>query len=293
MNDDAWRELEDMGGNLIRISQRAARHVVAMPEGADLVSRMIQVIGLLSSLLVDGRCALAAHETDELRELINVKSDFLRMTTHELRRPLGLLRGHLSLIAGGTYGEVPEKMMPGLRTAEANAVEMETLLEGLSSIARLEDRGAALRRQPTRLGHLVGDAVETIGPEAGAREIRIQQQLPEPDILANVDRDLVRIAMVNLIGNAAKYSPERSTVRVVVVPFDSELTVAVSDEGPGIEPAEAERIFEQWHRAPRETAPGMGLGLYIVRQIMTLHGGRVTVESTPGHGSTFTAVIPR
>ena len=69
--------------------------------------------------------------------------------------------------------------------------------------------------------------------------------------------------------------------------------MAVSDEGPGIEPAEAERIFEQWYRAPRETVPGMGLGLYIVRKIMTLHGGRVTLESTPGQGSTFTAVIPR
>jgi two-component system OmpR family sensor kinase len=98
---------------------------------------------------------------------------------------------------------------------------------------------------------------------------------------------------VNLLGNAAKYSPERSTVRVVVSPVEADLAVAVSDEGPGIEPAEAERIFDQWHRAPTETAPGMGLGLYIVRQIIALHGGRVTVASTPGCGSTFTAVIPR
>ncbi|HEX6510477.1 MAG TPA: HAMP domain-containing sensor histidine kinase [Chloroflexota bacterium] len=293
VNDDPWRELEEMAGNLIRLSERAGRQVVSMPEGGDLVSRLVQVIGLLGSLLIDGRSALARHEAEELRELVNVKSDFLRLTNHELRRPLGLLRGHLSLIAEGTYGQVPEKMMPGLRMVEAGAVEMATLLDGLASIARLEDRTEALRRQPTRLGHLVGDAVATIEPEAAAREITIQQQLPEPDILANVDRDLVRIAVVNLIGNAAKYSPERSTVRVEVSLYDSELTVAVSDEGPGIEPGEAERIFEQWHRAPRETAPGMGLGLYIVRQIMTLHGGRVTIESAPGHSSTFTAVIPR
>ena len=293
VNDDPWRELEEMADNLIRLSERAGRQVVSMPEGGDLVSRLIHVIGLLGSLLIDGRSALAQHEADELRELANVKSDFMRMTTHELRRPLGLLRGHLSLITEGTYGEVPEKMMPGLRMVEASTGEMETLLEGLSAIARLEDRAGALRRQPTRLGHLVNDAVAAITPEATARGVRIDQQLPEPDILTNVDRDRVRIAVVNLLGNAVKYSPEGSTVRVVVGPAGPDFAVAVSDEGPGIEPAEAERIFEQWHRAPRETAPGMGLGLYIVRQIMTLHGGRVTVESSPGQGSTFTAVIPR
>jgi signal transduction histidine kinase len=97
--------------------------------------------------------------------------------------------------------------------------------------------------------------------------------------------------VINLLSNAAKYAPERSTVRVVVGPAaESELTIAMSDEGPGIEPAEAERIFEQWHRAPRETQPG--LGLYIVSRIVELHGGTVVLESTPGQSSTVTVVLP-
>ena len=282
-----------MAGNLMRLSGRAAQQIVSTSEAADLLPRMMQVVGLLGALLMDGRRALAMREAHELRELVNVKSDFLRMTMHELRRPLSLLKGHVSLIMDGTYGDVPEKMVPGLRMVEASAVEMATLLEGLSAIARLEDPVAALRRQPTGLGHLVSDAVATIAPEAAARDIKIEQRLPKPDVLADINRELVRIAVVNLLGNAAKYSPERSTIRVVVAPVETHLAVSVSDEGPGIEPAEAERIFEQWHRAPTETAPGLGLGLYIVRQIMALHGGRVTLESRPGHGSTFTTVIPR
>ncbi|HEX6508652.1 MAG TPA: HAMP domain-containing sensor histidine kinase [Chloroflexota bacterium] len=282
-----------MAGNLMRLSGRAARQIVSTSEAADLLPRMMQVVGLLGALLMDGRRALAAREVNKVRELLNVKSDFMRMTMHELRRPLGLLKGHLSLITDGTYGDVPEKMMPGLRMVEASAVEMATLLEGLSAIARLEDPAGALHRRPTRLGHLVSDAVATIAPEAAARDIKIEQRLPKPDVLVEIDRELVRIAVVNLLGNAAKYSPERSTIRVAVASAEADFAVSVSDEGPGIEPAEAERIFEQWHRAPAETAPGLGLGLYIVRQIMTLHGGRVTLESTPGHGSTFTTVIPR
>lgn len=293
VKDDPWRELEQVAGVLVKISEGAVRQVVAMPDGPDLVSQLIQVVGLLGSLLIDGRRAVAKREADQLRELLQTKDDFLRLTTHELQRPLGLLNGHLSLITEGTFGDVPEKMKSGLRMVEAGAVEMRTLVEGLATIARLEDRGGALRRQPTRLGHLVGDAVAAITPEAAAKDISIQQQLPEPDILVNVDRELVRIVVVNLLSNAAKYSPERSTVRVTVSPAGADMAVAVSDEGPGIDPAEAERVFEQWHRATMETAPGMGLGLYIVRQIMTLHGGRVTLESTPGEGSTFTAVLPR
>jgi signal transduction histidine kinase len=99
----------------------------------------------------------------------------------------------------------------------------------------------------------------------------------------------------NLLSNAIKYAPERSTVRVALIsgPRDSDQRIAISDQGPGIDPAEAERIFEHWHPAPDTTAPGLGLGLYIVERIVDLHGGRVVLEGTPGQGSTFIVVLPR
>lgn len=291
--DDPWQQLDLIADNLARVSVQVAREMVTMPDGTDLVARTIQVMGLVSSLLIDGHRASAKREADELRELLNVKSDFLRMTTHELRRPMGLLSGYLSLLAEGTYGEMPEKMRPVLRMMEAGAVEMGTLVEGLAGMARLEDLGGALRRQPTRLGHLVSDAVAAVEPEAAAKEITVEQRLPEPDILANVDQELVRIAVINLLSNAAKYAPEHSTIRVVVSPAERDLSIVVSDQGPGIDPAEATRIFDQWHRAPRETQPGLGLGLYIVSRVVELHGGRVVLESTPGKGSTFTVVLPQ
>lgn len=290
--DDPWRELHQVADSLTKVSVHVARELVTMPNAADLTSRMFQVVGSLTSLMVDAREAAAQREANELRELVKIKSDFLRLTTHELRRPLGLLSGYLSLIQEGAYGEIPDKMRPGLQMAEAGTAEMAMLVEGLASIARLEDRAGALRRQPTRLGHLVNDAVVAVMPEATAKTITIEQQLPEPDILASVDRQLLRVAVVNLLGNAVKYAPGQSTVRVVVKTAEADLTVAVSDEGPGIDLAEIEHIFEPWRRASKAQGSGMGLGLYIVRQIVDLHGGRVLLDSTPGQGSTFTVVLP-
>jgi signal transduction histidine kinase len=293
--DDPWRELDQVADRLAKVSVRAAREMVTMADGADLIARTVQAVGLVGSLVIDGRRAAAQREADELRELVRLKSDFLRLTTHELRRPLGLLNGYLSLIREGSYGEVPEKMGPGLQIVEAGVQEMQVLIDGLAGIARLEDRAGALRRQPSRLGHLISDAVRTVEVEAAAKKITVEQQLPEPDTLAVIDRGLLRTAITNLLSNAIKYAPERSTVRVAVIsgPTDSDQRIAVSDQGPGIDPAEAERIFEQWHRASDATASGLGLGLYIVERIVNLHGGRVVLESTPGQGSTFIVVLPQ
>ncbi|MGH7867415.1 MAG: sensor histidine kinase [Candidatus Dormibacteraceae bacterium] len=117
-----------------------------------------------------------------------------------------------------------------------------------------------------------------------------EKRLPEPDILATVDRHLLRLALINLVGNAIKYSPDQSKVRITVK-ANPDLTIAVSDEGPGIEASEAERVFERWQRGATATASGLGLGLYLVRKIVDLHGGQVTLDSTPGDGSTFTILL--
>jgi signal transduction histidine kinase len=288
--DEPWKQLDRIASDLARVSVAVAREVVTMPNAADLVARTLQVVGLLGSLAVGTREAVAQREADELRALIQVKSDFLRLTTHELRRPLGLLSGYLSMIGEGAYGDVSEKLRASLQQVEAGAVEMAILVDGLASIARLEGRANALHRRPTRIGHLVSDAVEAVMPEATAKNIGMERQLPEPDILAHIDRDLLRVAVVNMLGNAVKYAPAETVVRILVSESDADLTVAVSDQGPGIDPAEAERIFDRWHRAPDATAPG--LGLYIVRQVVALHGGHVVVESTPGEGSRFKVVLP-
>jgi two-component system OmpR family sensor kinase len=288
---DPWRELEEVADSLARVSVQLVREMVTMPDAADLVARTMQAVALVGSLLTAGRRAAAERETHELRALVAVKSDFLRLTTHELRPPIGLMNGYLSLFREDAFGSVPEQMHPGLRHIEAAAAEMANLVEGLIEVARLEDRADALRREPCPLGPLVGDAIVAVEPEAAAKGITIEHRPARPEVTARVDGARLRIAVLNLVANAVKHSGKGTTVRVEVS-AETELTIAVSDQGPGIGPDEAERIFESWHRAPDTIAPGLGLGLYIVQQIVTLHGGRVTLASTPGQGSTFSVVLP-
>jgi signal transduction histidine kinase len=120
---------------------------------------------------------------------------------------------------------------------------------------------------------------------------RIERQAARPTIEAGVDAYLVRIAVINLLGNAVKFAPDDSVVTVMVAAAVGEASIAISDRGPGIDPADAERLFEPWQRGAGSETPGLGLGLYIVRQIADLHGGRVTVDSTPGSGAVFTLTL--
>ncbi|MGH7881687.1 MAG: sensor histidine kinase [Candidatus Dormibacteraceae bacterium] len=255
------------------------------------MTRIVQRVRLFLSPLIDGWCTAADREPVKLLEEVNLKNDFLQLTIHELRRPLGLINGYLPMLLEGDYGPVPSMMQPGLRMIGVAAAELKLLIEGLVEIIYLEDHADALRREPTRIGELINEVAAATEAELLTRKIKIEQRLPEPDILATVDRHLLRLALINLVGNAIKYSPGQSKVRITV-DASPDVTIAVSDQGPGIEASEAERVFERWQRGATATASGLGLGLYLVRKIVDLHGGRITLDSTLGEGSTFTIVLP-
>jgi two-component system, OmpR family, sensor histidine kinase KdpD len=227
--EDAWRELDGVARAFAGVAERRLGEVMNMPNATDVMPRLLQIIGMLTSLVADGRESVNA----ELRALLEVKSEQLRLTAHELRRPLGVMNGYLSLM-----------------------------------YVRLEDRGQAMRRQLTRIGDLVSDAIQAVEPQAAARNVTVEHVTSaDLDILAAVDRRQLQIAIVNVISNAVKFTTDGSKVTVVVGADERAFTIAIMDQGPGVDPAEAERIFERWHRSPSTTAPGLGLGLSIARQI--------------------------
>lgn len=264
-----------------------------MPSGAGIVARLVHIVEALHTLIVDGERACTQRRMRDLQELVELKSAFLRLTTHELRRPLALTNGYLSMILDGTWGEMPEALRQPARHLEAGIQEMAALVDSLAVVARIEDRGEALHLTLHRIGQLAAEAAQAVEGEAAAKGIRIEASLPSPDPEIAVDADRLRIALVNLLVNAIKYSPEGSTVTIATRPPTSgEVAVEVGDAGPGIDSAEAESVFLPWHRAPGTSVPGLGLGLYIVRLIAELHGGRVLLTSTPSRGSAFTIVLP-
>jgi signal transduction histidine kinase len=263
--------------------------------GADeLMSRLMDVVAKMTLVVTEGERSTAERANEELQELLEIKSAFFRLTTHELRRPLGLTRGHLALIQEGTYGDVPDMMRHPLQQIAAGAHEMSNLIDGLAAVVRLEDRADVLHPGPCRVSALVTDVVRAVEPEASLKSVRIEAHPPRADLEITADGERLRIAVLNLLTNAIKYAPPESTVTVHTAEQHRQVAIAVADQGPGIDPADGERVFEKYYRSGRlpDHLPGLGLGLYIVRQIVELHGGQVTLNSAPGRGSTFAILLP-
>jgi signal transduction histidine kinase len=229
----------------------------------------------------------------QLQELSELKSAFLKLTIHELRRPLLLSHGYLSMILDGSLGELPQGMDQTVRQIGAGHEEMANLIDGLAAAACLEDRADALKLAPYGLCRLAREAATAVSAEAAAKHIRIELCLPRGEVEARIDAQQMRIALVNLVGNAIKFAPNRTRVTVSVHRGRAgDLVLVVKDQGPGMDQADVGRVFQKWSRGRWSHTPGLGLGLYIVRMIVDLHGGYVTVHSTPGEGASFDIVLP-
>ena len=285
--DEVWRELDDAATTFLHAARGATAEAMKLPNATALVPRLFEAATVLTSVVTAGQQGSNAH----LRALVEAKSNQIRQATHELRRPAGIINGHLSLILDGSVGAVPDELLPSLRTMQGAVSQMQELLDLLADAARLEDRAQVLRKERTTLGHLIRDAIRTVETDAKTRRVTIERDIPAPDLIAQVDPRHLRIALRNLIANAIKFTREGSRVRVSARANEDGIALSVTDQGPGIAPEERERIFERWHQGG-STTPGLGLGLAIVRDIVTLHGGQLHLDSPPGEGATFRIMIP-
>jgi signal transduction histidine kinase len=238
-------------------------------------------------------CTGGALTPTAVRELLERQSVLLRLTVHELRRPQVVVNGWLSMILDGSLGTpaAPDHLDRAFAAMASAVREMALLTDGLAAVAEQDDGLAdVLRRRPCRLQSVIAEAIAAVEPDARAREVGVEVR--GADAAATVDPDRIRTALVNLLGNAVRHSPQGGTVRVDVQAAGDTVTMAVSDEGPGVPPEIAGRIFEPWCRGATDSG-GFGLGLWIVRRIVEWHGGRVTVQSAPGLGATFRVELPR
>ena len=241
------------------------------------------------------------READGLRQQIEqtikleqLKADYLKLASHELRAPLGIIRGYVSMLEDGTFGPVSEELTPLLPVLLGKIDEMSRLINGMLETARLEDGALELRRERLDLRDVVAEGVRTLEPLAGPRH-RLVSSVPGDPV--PIDGDAARLTMVvaNLVHNAIKYSPSGGSVRVVCGLDGGSATVDVSDQGIGIAGQDLDRLFTRFGRIQSTLTrdiPGTGLGLYLARDIARRHGGDLTVVSEPGRGSTFTLRVP-
>ncbi|HDN80970.1 MAG TPA: GAF domain-containing protein [Chloroflexi bacterium] len=220
------------------------------------------------------------------------QSDLVAILAHELRTPLTSIIGYTRLLL--TQADLnPALRRSFLETISHEASRLNSLINDFLDLIRLESGRVRLSKKLVHLRHLIEEAVATVRPQAEARRIKIKIQIPRnlPPIMAD-ERRLMQV-LLNLLSNAIKYNKDEGLVEVKATLKDRAVEVSVRDTGIGIEPEELPHIFEKFYRGSSEqNAFGTGLGLAIAKQITEAHGGTITVESTPGQGSTFTVTLP-
>lgn len=268
---------------------------------ADL--RLLQGVADLAGLAIANSELLRVERTrsDQLREhgermaaLDHAKSEFLRLASHELRGPLGVLRGYLSMLADGSLGQLPASAAGVMPILTAKVGEINMLIDQMLETARLEDSRLQLTLEETDLRELVTSAVDAVRPAAGTTH-RLSVSVPERPVTALVDRARILTILTNLLDNAIKYSPEGGAVSCELLETAGTARITVHDEGLGIDPRDLSRLFTRFGRlVTRDNShiAGTGLGLYLSRELARMHHGDITVSSVPGTGSTFVLELP-
>jgi two-component system phosphate regulon sensor histidine kinase PhoR len=236
------------------------------------------------------------NEVTELRRLEQVRRDFVSNVSHELKTPVTSIKGFVETLLDGAMND-PQEARRFLEIVARQSERLNAIIEDLLMLSRLEQTDEAAD-EILETAPLVGplrEAVDLCSPAANARGITIELTC-EPEIEARINPNLIQQGVVNLIDNALKYSEDRTRVSVEAIESDDEILIFVRDQGCGIAADHLPRLFERFYRVDRARSRdlgGTGLGLSIVRHIVQCHHGRVTVESTPGIGSSFCIHLPR
>jgi PAS domain S-box-containing protein len=235
------------------------------------------------------------RDLSEREAIDRMKREFVSMVSHELRTPLTSLRGSLGLLALGTAGGLSKEAAKLLEIAERNTVRLVTLINDILDLERLSSGRVELRKRPAPLGPILALAVEAVGPLAQEKGVQLVLPAERPDSTVLVDAERIEQVLINLLGNAVKFSPSGGRVWLLADPRAESAEISVCDEGPGIPSEWRERVFEPFQQvegSDSRTKGGSGLGLAICKAIVERHGGRIGVEPGRPTGSRFWFTVP-
>lgn len=286
----AWRLPAERGGPtgialLVRDGSAAG-------EGRGRQQAMAELREINQRLLV---ASLRELELTERAEAANeAKSAFLATMSHELRTPLTAILGYEELLAEGVTGPMTEVQQKHLSRIKLGAEHLLTLIDGILTLARLDANREAVRIEPVAADRLLDEARTLVAPLASSKQLKFTVQRSESPLVVDTDHTKVRQILVNVVGNAVKFT-ERGEIMLGARAEGDSAVFTVRDTGIGVAKEHLEHIFDsfwQVEQTTTRTVGGSGLGLSVSRRLARLLGGDLTVQSTPGMGSEFTLRLP-
>jgi signal transduction histidine kinase len=249
---------------------------------------LVGVMAMIASVI--GMAIALVRREEELHRL---RSDLISGVSHELRTPLAQIRMFAETLLLGRIRTEAERRR-SLEVIDQEAKRLSHFVENMLQFAKGEAGRTKLAPEPTSFAIEVRRAVESFAPMCQARGVEVRTELEE-GVTASVDRAALRRIMLNLMENALKYGPDEQRITVGIAIFNDTVRLWVDDEGEGIPRLERERVFDSFYRLSRELdrrITGSGIGLSVVRQLATLHGGRAWADEAPGGGARLVVEFP-
>lgn len=289
-DDDFAEDDERLAVTLASLLARLYEHAVSFGEIQDLASRL--------AYEVEER-KRADEELERTRkEQIRLRDEFFSHVSHELRSPVMAVQQFLEILEDGTAGAVNSQQREYIQIALRNINQLNTMISDLLEVTRIQVGKLRISVATMSLSEVLEEAISSARPAAAQRRIDLSLDLPSTLPLVIADRSRVRQIATNLLDNAIKFTSEHGSVAVKVhvdEKMPAFVRVVVSDTGCGLSPEEMSKVFERHYQAPsRDFAArkGLGLGLCICKELVTLQGGQIEVQSRPGRGSDFSFTLP-
>ena len=224
----------------------------------------------------------------------SMRTEFVQTATHELRTPLANIRAYAETLE--LADDIPiEQQKEFINVINAESTRLSRFVDELLNLSQMDAGSITISRHETHFDRLLQESIENARPQIDRKRQTLETQIPAKLPSLNIDKDKIAACLVNLLGNASKYSPEEGQIRIVVEESSTQLSIRVEDTGYGICEEELPRIFNRFFRSLDDRVrdeSGSGLGLAYTQDIARLHGGQLTVESELNKGSQFTLQLP-
>jgi PAS domain S-box-containing protein len=236
-----------------------------------------------------------SQERNQLLRINRAKDEFMSIVSHQLRTPATAVKQYIGMLLSGFSGELTDEQRRYLKIADESNNRQLQLVNDLLKTAQIDDKTYRLQRRATNLTSLIGETVSAEEPVLKMKGQKLISRGLNKDVIIEVDPIEIKLAISNLLENASKYSGSDQVIRIDLHTSTKYVSVSVEDQGAGIDKASQSEIFDKFTRVDNEfsdTVTGTGLGLYWVRQIVELHGGKISVKSKLKEGSKFTIKLP-